>query len=539
MTEILTSIATWAEQQPQAIALENHEISITYRDLWSRIEYLSRQFRDQNVSILALAGDNHPEWICVDLAALHAGVTLIPIPTFFSQQQVEHILRDAAVDHLAFMASPITDRAPAEFVSNDQQSTVFLGGDVFLRALANTPPQPGSRMADVAKITYTSGSTGQPKGVCLSSQTLDAVSKALTGAIQISDAFTHLCTLPLATLLENVAGVYCTLMKGQRCVIPSLHELGFQGSSRLDAATWVGQLQHWQPATLILTPELLKLLVLSCMRLNWRPDHFQFIAVGGGKVSREMLEQAQSIGLPVFEGYGLSECASVVAVNTSRHHRPGSVGKPLPHVSVTLADDGEILVSGNAYSGYLNDTVLPHQAIKCSTKEVIECSAKEVIESSSSEPNTVTQIVHTGDFGRFDEDGYLYVLGRKKNLIINAYGRNINPEWIESELTGVPQILQAAVFGEGEPGLAALITPAPEVSFTQINELMERINQDLPDYARIVQWSINQIPFTPHNGQLTENGRLKRTVIANAYQDTLDQLFKAIQSDKYLNGALS
>ncbi len=519
MAKILSSIASWAQQQPQAIALENHEISINYQDLWSRIEFLAQQFKDHNVSVLALAGDNHPEWICVDLAALHAGVTLIPIPTFFSQQQVEHILHDAAVDHLAFMASQIPQQT--RVLSNDKDDTLFLGGNLFLKAI--TPGHRQNRLANIAKITYTSGSTGQPKGVCLTTETLDAVSTALTQAINITSSFTHLCTLPLATLLENVAGVYCTLMKGQRCAIPSLVELGFQGSSKLDAATWIGQLQHFKPATMILTPELLKLLVLSCLRLNWRPDHFEFIAVGGGKVSGKMLQQAQDIELPVFEGYGLSECASVVAVNTPHQQRPGSVGKPLSHVSVTLADDGEILVSGNAYSGYLNDSSISSRS-----------SATLPLESPAA-----AQIVHTGDFGRFDEDGYLYVLGRKKNLIINAYGRNISPEWIESELTGIPQILQAAVFGEGEPGLAALITPAPDTSLSQINALMEQLNQKLPDYARIYQWSINQIPFSPHNGQLTENGRLKRAVIANAYQDTLSRMFQAIQSDKYLNGALS
>ncbi len=508
MPRVIRSIENWATNAPEAIAVQSGTSSISFQALWQRINELAEQFRRQGVRVLALAGDNHPQWLCADLAAFMAKLTLIPVPTFFSDQQVQHIMQNSGADHLL----TLTPASDAVLPGNER---IDLGQGLYLTA-TNAPVSKVRSIEGIVKITYTSGSTGQPKGVCLNAEAIDRVCRSLTQAINIETPFSHLCTLPLATLLENVAGAYCALIKGQCCIIPSLTDLGFTGSSKLDLPRWMATLAQEQPGTLILTPELLKLLVLAVQQSAQAPSaandrqplpSLQFIAVGGGKVSPTLIEQAQALGLPVFEGYGLSECGSVVAVNVPGQSRPGSVGKPLSPGSVTFAEDSEILVSGDNYIGYLDQL----NGLKAPTAGMAGNQA----------------LVHTGDYGYLDDDGYLYVSGRKKNLIINSFGRNISPEWVESEFSAQPGIFQVAVFGDGEAHLAALLTCAPNLSDTQVQCQVDAANQRLPDFARIASWQRTREPFSAANKQLTANGRLRRSAIAEAYKASLGELVPA------------
>jgi len=376
---VIASIEHWSHATPEAIALQrglsegkqggglNSTQSLTFAALWQRINMLAEQLRSHDVKVLSLAGDNHPQWLCADLAAFMADIVLIPIPTFFSPQQVQHILQNSGADHL-LTALPVGESENA--FSDVVENSFDLGNQLYLQPLHSTFTSTSSLkqkttrhpLDEITKVTYTSGSTGQPKGVCLSAKVIDRICLSLTTAIQVKTPFDHLCTLPLATLLENVAGAYCALIKGQRCLIPLLTELGFNGSSQLDLSVWMDVLCRYQPGTLILTPELLKMLILGVSQatageaLETSPlTQLRFIAVGGGKVSAQMIRQVQALQLPVFEGYGLSECGSVVAVNLPGQSRPGSVGKPLLPESVSISEDGEILAKGTHFKGYLDD----------------------------------------------------------------------------------------------------------------------------------------------------------------------------------------
>jgi long-subunit acyl-CoA synthetase (AMP-forming) len=230
------------------------------------------------------------------------------------------------------------------------------------------------------------------------------------------------------------------------------------------------------------------------------PDTLRFIAVGGASVSPRLLNRASELGLPLYEGYGLSECSSVVALNSPQACRRSSVGKPLPHIRVELAEDGEILVRGNAFRGYVGEP-----------------------------PHDDDAAIGTGDLGRFDEDGFLYITGRKKTVFVTAYGRNVSPEWIERELCMEPVIAQAAVFGEAAPWNAAVVVPRT-VDRAAIQSAIDRVNQTLPDYARVHQWISANAPFSHANDQATVNGRLRRSAIALAYGRRIRELYNEVHA---------
>jgi long-subunit acyl-CoA synthetase (AMP-forming) len=253
-----------------------------------------------------------------------------------------------------------------------------------------------------------------------------------------------------------------------------------------------------EPSSLILVPELLRVLVMAAQQ-GWQPPaSLRFIAVGGASVAPELLARAEQLGLPVYEGYGLSECASVVCVNTASARRRGSVGRPLPHVRVRLDGEQQIMVSGPLMSGYLGDAELPGAA---------------------------TREIATGDLGEIDADGYVYVRGRLKNLIITSLGRNISPEWVERELQMESAIGMAVVFGEAKPYLSALISPAGTATRAQVDAAVARANSRLPDYAQLRQWAVVTTPFTFANGLLTANGRPRRAHILKLHAATLKSLY--------------
>jgi long-subunit acyl-CoA synthetase (AMP-forming) len=178
------------------------------------------------------------------------------------------------------------------------------------------------------------------------------------------------------------------------------------------------------------------------------------------------------------------------------NQRPGSVGTPLPHARVRIADDGEILVAGALFGGYLGLHEAP--------------------------PGTW----HTGDTGWLDSDGYLYVNGRKKTAFATAYGRNVSPEWVESELVATQAILQAAVFGEGRDFNVAVIVPTPGASPGQVDSAVDAANARLPDYARIHAWCPAERPFSAQDGLARPTGALDRQAIAARYASHLHALYE-------------
>jgi long-subunit acyl-CoA synthetase (AMP-forming) len=494
---LLETIHQHAKRHPDAIALNNGVVKIDYASLDKQLQAL--QLRFAQIGCLALAVDNSPAWVLADLAALACHIPCVPLPFFFSDAQMLHAMRDVGVETL------LTDR-PAYFADllGDKliaQETCEIAGQPLTCLRLRMPPV--ALPDGTAKITYTSGTTGDPKGVCLSEAAMLAVAQSVQTAASLSEADQHLCVLPLAVLLENVAGVHATLLAGGTVHVLTAQEIGLSGA-KLDRQRLLQAFQQTQASTAIFTPELLTALVGLLEAAGQRLPHLRFLAVGGASVAPSLLARAAEVGLPVFEGYGLSECSSVVALNTVQANKMGSVGNPLPHIQIRVAEDGEIIVRGNRFLGYAGQTVQNDKAE-----------------------------LATGDIGYLDDAGFLHISGRKKNIFITSFGRNVSPEWVERELNVQPSIYKAALFGEARPYNVAIIVPKPDVLEANIHAEIEAVNLTLPDYARIGKWLLAEAPFGVQNGQLTPNGRLKRDAIWQAYQHRINQCYEG-KSDEFL-----
>jgi len=460
--------------------------------LTERVATLAEWLRSMGPRGVALHMDNGPDWIIIDLACQVAEICLIPLPTFFSAGQLSHVLNTMPIDTV------FTDRADLFSplcAGRFRNGPEFAVGNGLLLHI-DPPESPDTLPPGTGKVTFTSGSTGNPRGVCLSNQQLLKQAEVLSQAVDLKSP-RHLSLLPLSTLLENIAGVYAPMLTGGEVVVPSLTEIGFNGSSSLDTRKLLWQLSHWQPNSLILTPQLLQILVAAA-RSGWvPPTSLQFVAVGGARVPAALLEAAHDLGIPAFEGYGLSECASVVSLNLPDAARPGSCGRPLPHVNVECRH-GEIHVRGNAMLGY------------------------------AGQPDSWgRELIATGDLGEVDEDGFIHVNGRLKNLLISSYGRNISPEWVESEMLADGLLADCVVFGDSRPYCVALLSPREtNASDGFIQDSIDRSNERLPDYARVKQWLRLSRPLAMEQGLLTDNGRPKRRVIESRYNDEIAALYR-------------
>lgn len=488
MSILLARLAEHARESPSAIALDDGTSKLTYQGLMQAVTQLADHLARYAGQVIALQADNGIDWVLADLAAVMAVKPLIPIPHFFSPEQLSFVLEHAGVDTLL---------CPQEPALTLDQPLPPLPTPCMLRGyrLANGQGNAHRLPAGTAKVTFTSGSTGQPKGVCLSQSHIETVAQSLIGATNAQPSDRHVCLLPLPTLLENIAGIYLPLMAGATCLVLPLAQTGLQGSSSLDVKRQLACLTESGATSAILVPQMLTSQLAAFRAGLPCPPKLRFVAVGGGRVSPTALMEARDYGLPVFEGYGLSEAASVVSLNTPASDRTGSAGKLLQHVGVRLADDGEIMLQNSPFLGYLGDRV--QQGVSFAT----------------------------GDIGELDSDGFLHIIGRKKHIYISSFGRNISPEWIESECQAMAVVRQIAVFGDDRPFNVAVVVPMPGVPTSEIDRQIEQVNARLPDYARIRRWLIVNEPFTPDNGRLTHNGRLKREHIFSAFADALTAMY--------------
>jgi long-chain acyl-CoA synthetase len=494
MNLITAALQRHASSAPLKVALQDEAGTLTYDEMLAAIELLAQQLMEHRPGVLAILADNSKDWVLADLAAHAADIPCIPLPLFFSAAQIVHVLETAGIDQV------LTDQPERLLAALPQPGLVaepFCGALQRVRLQRAADPVP-SLPHGTRKVTFTSGTTGEPKGVCLSADMMETVAESLWIASDASRDDRHLCLLPLATLLENIGGVYAPLLAGATICVPRLAAVGLSGSSGLDVGRLLAALSEWRASTAIMVPQMLQAVVTAGRAGVPLPRGLRYLAVGGAPVATHLLEQAQALGLPVYQGYGLSECASVVAVSRPGESRSGSVGKPLPHVRIDFADDGEILVRGLAWHGYLGESDLPHAP---------DCIA-------------------TGDIGYLDAEGFLFLTGRKKNMFITSFGRNVAPEWVEGELAAHPGIAQAAIFGESRPFNCAVIVPCPGTPHDAIDAALDKANRRLPDYAQVRSWISATEPFTPHNGLSTANGRLRRTVIFSQYASQIDSLYQ-------------
>jgi len=496
---VLNAILHFSVHSPNKVALQGRAAeALTYSELAILIELLTYRLNNASAKVLGLAMDNSPAWAIADLAAMELNLPVVPLPYFFSSEQTIHAIEDAGINVVLSDQPILLKQVLDECGKKIKQEKQYLIEDKIVTEFTLETKTLHELPKGTAKITYTSGTTGKPKGVCLDLLALNRVALSLLEATKAKPADRHLSILPLSTLLENIAGLYVPLLAGATTVLMPSAQVGLSGTTGLNITTLMEALGLSRATTTVLTPELLNALVSAIEAGYTKPAHLRFVAVGGASVSPQLLNRAEMMNFPVYEGYGLSECASVVALNTPESRKVGSVGKPLPHASIKFNECGEILVQGACLLGYVGDPA---------DKESIQYFA-------------------TGDIGHLDEDGYLYITARKKNQFITSFGRNVAPEWVERELTVSSSIAQAAVFGEAKAWNIAIIVPAKNATSADIDIAIAKTNQSLPDYARVSLWIPADTSFTPQNNQLTANGRLRRASIWQQYKDRVDEMYK-------------
>jgi long-chain acyl-CoA synthetase len=480
--------AALAARAPDEVVLQGTTQTWRAAELLSAIELLAGRLAASRV--LAVLADNGPAWVIADLAALRAGIVHLPLPDFFSQAQLAHALEQSGADTL------LTDQ-PARIAKLDLGFAI--GGEwhglVWMQRSAVSVSLPTA----TAKVSFTSGSTGAPKGACLSAAGLLDTARAVASRLADLPIRRHLAVLPLPLLLENSAGVYAPLLRGAEVCLPDLQRLGWRGMAGFDPAALQREVDAARPDSLILVPELLKAWSLFLTAAGQRaPAALRYLAVGGARVSPTLLSEARALGLPAYQGYGLTECGSVVSIN-----RPGDdgndVGRPLDHVGVRIVD-GEVRVAARAFLGYVGEPPIETAGTLVPAREFA-----------------------TGDLGCFDADGHLHLSGRCRNLLITSYGRNIAPEWVESVLVAQPAIAQAVVAGDGKPWLSAVLVGSPGVDAAGLAAAVQRANAALPDYARVARW-IAAAPFGAANALATGNGRPIRSAIFTQYAAELAAL---------------
>lgn len=459
MREILTALAGHARNEPHRLAIIDGFGSLTYADLSASVRHTAAWARclPDRVGLLAPKDRRAIIWY---LALAWAGRTIVPLPAFFSPQQLAHLIEDAEIGTI------VSAPDMAEMVQTLCPSVV---------TPAFGPSPSDEPFGEMRCIIYTSGTTGHPKGVVLGERQLNASVRALVEAVGATTEDRMLSVLPFSLLLEQMVGIAVPLSVGASIALsPTPQDLA------MAAETFV-------PSTTVLVPEMLAGWVTWLERQERRaPASLRFVAVGGAPVPPSLAERAWNVGLPVYEGYGLSECCSVVAVNRPGDRTAGTVGRPLPGVAVSI-DKGEIVVTGpSVMEGYLGGP-------------------------------PAEEVYRTGDAGRFDSAGRLIVEGRIDDVIVTTTGRNIHPEWIEAMILGDPRIGRCAVIDGGHHPRAVLV-PVPgqfvDASQADIAALVARLCVDAPDYAQPHANLMMSETLLHQQGLITANGRLRRPAIA-------------------------
>jgi len=460
--------------------------SLSGQELLECATTLADELVAENVRCAGIRLDNGIEWVCADLACILAGIPAVPVPLFFTQGQVNHLVQATGMDALLGTITG-AEMAFASFRPRGREVPWWAGPRL------HCPVPTG-----VAKVSFTSGTTGSPRGVCLPLASQEEIAATLAASTRSLGMKRHLAVLPLAVLLENVAGVYGAFLSGAEVALPPLARLGIRGSSAFDPSALLDVILEWRPDSLILLPQMLKGLVAELKRRSAHINGLKLLSVGGARTAPDLILEARALGLPVYEGYGLTEACSVVSLNLPGADRPGSVGRVLPSRSVRISPIDEIevfLPDGVHYLG---------------------------------ESPAGAGWMPTGDLGQLDRNGYLYVHGRRKQVLVTAFGRKVSPEWVESELLAECALMQAVAVGDDQPALAALVVPAPGACAQDVAHAIERCNGRLPDYARIAAWRTVP-PLTVANGMLTPNGRIRRAAVHRQHAGDVAALCRKLQ----------
>lgn len=535
---------------------------------------------------LGILGENRPEWAYTDLATLCSRATVVTIYPSLPANQILYILKDSGVrivvasnqaqaekvlavkaeapelQHVVVMDdAAVFGTQTLSSVREVGRRALALDKDLIRRRAATVRPD------DLATLIYTSGTTGDPKGVMLTHANIGSnvatCAREIFSLLGPDDAV--LSFLPLCHVFERMGGQFVMLKRGVTIAyaesiesvaqnlleiqptilvsVPRIYEkvmgkvrdkvaaapparqklFAFAertGRAVFDARQAGESVSPW----LALKYKIADALVLRTVRAGLG-GRIRIAVSGGAALPKEIGLFFGSMGLTILEGYGLTETSPVISVNTPKNNRTGSVGKPIDGVEVRIAGDGEILTRGpHVMQGYFNKPE--------ATAEVIDHQG----------------YFHTGDIGRIDEDGYLYITDRKKDLIVTSAGKNIAPQPIENLMKAHPLIQELVMVGNARNYPTALVVPkfenltrlAEQEGITNISraelianprviELMEQaiasLSGELAQYEKIKRITLIPHEFSIDAGELTPTLKVKRRVVEARYKDLIDRMY--------------
>ncbi len=443
---------------------------LTYRSVFDAAIALAAELtggtEDQPVGALSVGilADNSPEWLVADLACLLGHAVEVSVPLAFSRDQVRSLLRHVdvcLVDDAG--AARLAEWGPEVLPCGTLPRRIDLGA---LGPAGRDEPAPEPYGADwVCKVVHTSGTTSVPKGVRIRAAGLDDLLFSLKQSIPAEVGRRYLSVVPLSLLIEQVSAAYLTMLSAGTVVLLS-PEVPLLGAAPGALSAVLARIPQARPSAMQGPPALFEAFARTaaahpdddparlCQRLFGHPEP-AFLACGGAPISPQVIDQLLDRGIPVYEGYGLSENSSVVSLNTPGDLRPGSVGRPLPHVRLRVAQDGELFVrSTSLFAGYDGD------------------------DEPSSCVTGPDGWLATGDLAAIDDDGFLHIRGRKKNIVITSAGRNVAADWVASRYRELPDIVAAVVFGEGLDELVGFFVISDSVEEAELRADMERFGAE-------------------------------------------------------------
>ena len=550
-------------------------VEVSYRQLEGTVREVALGLVDLGIEPgdrVSILSHTRPEWTYACFATFAAGATVVSIYQTNSAEECHYVLHHSGAravfvedaEQLAKVRAVEADLPALEFVivieSADADGSAISLAALRERARGRAQTELQERVSAVTPeagclFLYTSGTTGPPKACELTHGNYRAITSALETQHLVGEDDCVYLFLPLAHALALIVQflvldvgatlaywekdpqkIVANLMELKPTFFPSvprifekIHTLATTAgdAQELEQATRVGiavrQAQHrgeQVPADLQAAFERAEQALYVNVR-NLFGGRLRQAVTGAAPIGPGILEFFYACGVPVMEGYGMTETASVASVNTLDAFRFGSVGRPLPGVQVRIADDGEILIKGpNIFKGYYRDAT--------ATRETM-----------------VDGWLHTGDLGRLDDDGFLFITGRQKDIIITAGGKNITPANLEHALQRNRWISQAVVIGDGRPYLVALITLDPEETpafasqhdlkpdevhrsesmRAEIQTAIDEANSHYAPVEQIKRFEILPKDFSQPTGELTPTLKIKRNIVQHKYAETIDAIY--------------
>lgn len=580
---LLNSSQQHAERTALLYKIDNWYQSISYQELRHFAFRLAGYLLEIGVKPgdrVAIISCNRPEWAVVDFACLLIGAVLVPIYPSLSVSQVQYMIADSGArlvfaerDKQARKVSDLLSARKIQKVMVLEPSETYHSIQILARPGVSRTAHFDSEIIkvcdniqrkDLATIIYTSGTTGAPKGVMLTHGNLLANAESVLQVIPVSQDDRVLSILPLAHILERLGGQYAPLLQGASIAyaesaatiarniievkptfmvaVPRLFEMMHNRILKTveRGPNWKRSLFYWSLGTvsqrnsgkkkLGLMPTMRRFianqLVFKKIRVS-TGGRIRFFISGGAALNQNVAKFFETVGLPILEGYGLTETSPVLCVNPPEDNRYGTVGRPLPGVQIRITPDGEILAKGdNIMQGYYK---LPGETKKAFDKN---------------------GFFKTGDLGHFDERGFLVISGRKKDIIVTSKGKNVAPVSIENLLKSSPYISEAMVIGDERPFLSAMIVPNLEqlqekgIKIDQSNdqsaEIIEnsevinllraeirRLSAELADFEQIKKFFLLGRELSIENEELTPSLKIRREVLAKQFAKQIDSMYEA------------